>query len=281
MRVRIVTDSSTNVPDSHLRKLGILETPATVNFGSQSFRNKADLPVEDFYRRLATADKLPTTAQPTPTQFAEAYAQAAAEGAQEAIVVCVSARMSGTLNSAQIAGEHAPLVVHPWDSESASLGAGWQAIAAAEMAQQGLDSECILERLAGIRARMQTAATPATLRHLVASGRVPRLRGNIGDLLKVKPILAMVNGLLEPVGQVHGRRRALEEMAQRVAEAVGGRQARVGVAHANVPDEAAAYLQAVCEQVRAVDTILTEIGPVLATLAGPGIIALCVYAVEE
>ena len=224
MRLRVVTDSSTNVPDDYLERLGIYEVPAIINFGAESFLNKVELPVHTFYERLAAAETLPTTSQPTPGQFASAYQSLAAEGAEELIVVCVSGRMSGTLNSAQIAaaeiaagkvaaGDHAP-TIHVWDSESASLGAGWQAIAAAEMARAGLGAETILAKLSGIRARMQTATTPATLRNLIASGRVPRLRGAIGEILNVKPILSMVDAILEPVEQVRGRRRSLARMVE-------------------------------------------------------------------
>lgn len=281
MRVRVVTDSSTNVPESYLERLSILEIPAIVNFGIRSFRNKIDISTEEFYRWLAAADRLPTTAQPTPQQFAEAYARAAAEGAEEVIAVCVSGRMSGTLSSATVGAEEAPVVVHPWDSQSASIGAGWQAIAAAEMAQGGLSSATILKRLAAIRARMQTITAPATLRYLIASGRVPHLKGSIGDLLDIKPLLSMVHGLLEPVGQARGRRRALAEMVRRIAAAVGERPVRAGVAHANVLEEAARFLEEVRARLNAVETFLTDIGPVLASLAGPGIIALAAYTIEE
>jgi len=278
--IRVVTDSSTNVLDSYLQRLRIVETPAIVNFGAESFLNKVELSVEEFYHRLAAAGKLPTTSQPTPRQFLDAYQHLANEGAAEIVAVCVSGRMSGTLNSAIIAAQEAPVPVHTWDTESASLGAGWQAIAAAEMAQEGVGSATLLERLTAIRQRMQTAATPATLRNLVASGRVPRLRGNIGDLLNVKPILSMINGMLEPVDQARGRRQALARMVERIAAAVGERPVRVGIAHANIAQEAAEFLAAVRARLNAVDEIVTDIGPALAALAGPGILILAAYTVE-
>ena len=83
MRVRVVTDSSASVPDEYLARLGIGEALATVNFGSESYFAKAETPLETFYRRLETADKLPTTSQPAPEQFAQAYERAAAAGADE------------------------------------------------------------------------------------------------------------------------------------------------------------------------------------------------------
>jgi DegV family protein with EDD domain len=279
MRVRVVTDSSTNVPDPYLARLKIVELPALVNFGAESFLNKVEISAEEFYRRLAAADKLPTTAQPSPQQFAAAYAQLAAEGAQEVIAVAVSGKMSGTLNSATVAAEHAPIKVHLWDSLNASVGAGWQAIAAAEMARDGLPSAEILAQLAGIRARMQTATTPATLRNLIASGRAPRLKGSIGELLDIKPILAMVDGMLEPVGQARGRRKAVAEVVNRTAEALGDRPARVAVAHANALEEAERLAETVRGRLNVTELVITELGPVLATLAGPGIIAVCAYTV--
>ncbi len=279
MRIQVITDSSTNVPDAYLARLKIIELPALVNFGAESFLNKVELSAEEFYRRLAAAGKLPTTAQPSPKQFAAAYEQAAAAGLEEAIVVVVSGKMSGTLNSAVVAAENAPIKVHMWDSMNAAMGAGWQAIAAAEMAHAGRDSAAILAELAAIRARMSTYTTPATLRNLMASGRAPRLKGSIGELLDIKPVLAMVDGTLDPVGQARGRRKALAAIVDRTVEAVGDRPARVAVAHANALAEAERLAETVRGRLNVAELVITELGPVLATLAGPGIMAVCAYTV--
>ena len=121
MRVRVVTDSSSSVPDEYLARLGIGEALASVNFGSESYLAKAELTLDEFYERLETADKLPTTSQPTPQQFAHAYERAAAEGADEIVAVCVSSALSGTLNSAVIAAEMASIPVHVWDTRHISM----------------------------------------------------------------------------------------------------------------------------------------------------------------
>jgi DegV family protein with EDD domain len=281
MRVRVVTDSSTSVPDDYLNRLGIVEALATVHFGPESYLNKVELSLEAYYRRLPTADKLPTTSQPTPKQFASAYARLAAEGADEIIAVCVSGQLSGTLNSAVVAAESAPVRVYPWDSQHASMAAGWQAIAAAEMAQEGLDSQVILDRLASIRARAQMVFAPANLRYIVASGRVPKLRGTVGDLLNIKPILTTNGGRLEPLTQVRGQRRALEEMLNHFAARLGNRPARLAVGHCNVPDEAARYLEEARARLNLVEGIVFDLGVVLASLGGPGLIGLTGYALEE
>ena len=222
---------------------------------------------------------MPTTAQPTPRQFADAFARLAEEGAQEIIAISVSGKMSGTLNSIRVAAEHAPVRVHAWDSYNASMGAGWQVIAAAEMARTGEDAAAILQKLGEIRGRMLTVATPATLRYLMASGRAPRLQGSIGEILDVKPLLAIVDGILEPIGRARGRRRALAEALAHIAAATGDSPVRVAVTHANAAAEGAQLMDSAKERLNAVETVITDLGPVLATLAGPGIIALCVYTI--
>ena len=133
MRVRVVTDSSASVPDEYLTRLGIGEALATVNFGSESYFAKAEVPLETFYRRLETAEKLPTTSQPPPEQFVRAYERAAAAGADEIVAVCVSSKLSGTFNSAVIAAQASPVPVQVWDTQHISMAAGYQAITAAEL----------------------------------------------------------------------------------------------------------------------------------------------------
>lgn len=281
MRVRIVTDSSANVPDTFLERLGIAEALAMLNFGSTSYLNKIEISLAEFYRQLETAVTIPTTSQPTPGQFANAYARVSAEGADAIIAVVVSARLSGTYNSAVVAAEQAAVPVHVWDSWHASMGAGWQAIAAAEMARDGLDVPGILTRLEPIRARMRLVCTPANLKYIIASGRVPRLRGAIGDLLNIKPILSAADGLLEPTSQVRTQRRALETMLEQMAHALGGRPARVAVGHCNVPDQVVGFMAAVRDRLNVAEGFIFDLGPVLAALGGPGLMGMAAYTLEE
>jgi DegV family protein with EDD domain len=280
MRLRVVTDSSTSVPPEYLDHLGIIEVPASVNFGDESYL-RSELSLEAFYARLATSDRLPTTSQPVPGRFLAAYKQAAAEGADEIIAVCVTSKLSGTLNSAVIAAEDAPVKVHTWDSEHASIAAGWQAMVAGELAQAGLPVAEILERLARIRRRTYMAFTPANLKFLVASGRVPKLRGAVGDLLNIKPIITAVNGMLEPTGQVRGQRRAMETMLDRLIALVGDAAVRLAVGHCNVPEQAADYLVMARARLNVAEEILFDLGPVLTALGGPGLLGLSAYALAD
>lgn len=280
MRVRIVTDSSTNVPEDYLRRLNIIEVPAVVNFGQDSYLYKVDLSLDAFYRRLDSADRLPTTAQPSPQQFLAAYQRAADEGATDVIAITVSSKASGTYSSAVIAAEHAPLPVFPWDSLHVSLAAGWQCIAAGEMIKAGLSAAEILRRLDGMRVRTQMAFTPANLKYIMASGRVPRLQGMIGELLNIKPIMVTTNGVLEPVARVRTQRKAQETMLEMIADAIGPGPARVAVGHCIVPEEAAAFGEQVKQRLNVRELIIYDLG-MLAALGGPGLLGLTGYALEE
>ncbi len=279
MPVRIVTDSSANVPEEYLQRLNIIEVPAVINFGQDSYLYRVEMSLEEFYRRLAAADRLPTTAQPSPQEFLKAYQRAADEGATEVVAVIVSSKASGTYNSARMASELAPLPVQVFDTLHVSMAAGWQAIDAAERAAAGWSAEAIWSRLEQIRARLQMAFTPLNLKYLIASGRAPRLQGMIGDLLNIKPILSTVDGVLEPVSRVRTNRRAQEAMIEMIATAVGPAPARVAVGHCNVPDEAAAFAEQARQRFNVTEFVLFDLG-MLAALGGPGLLGLGAYTVE-
>lgn len=279
MPVRIVTDSSANVPEDYLQRLNIIEVPAVVNFGQDSYLYKVEMSLDGFYRRMASSDRLPTTAQPSPLEFLKGYQRAADEGATEVVAVTVSSKASGTYNSAVIAAEHAPLPVQVFDTLHVSMAAGWQSIEAAEMVLAGATSEQILRRLEGVRARMQMAFTPVNLRQLMASGRVPRLQAAVGDLLNIKPVIVTIDGVLEPVARVRTQRKALEHLLDLVATGIGPGPARVGVGHCNVPDEAAAFAGQVRQRLDVREFVLFDLG-MLAALGGVGLLGIAAYRVE-
>jgi DegV family protein with EDD domain len=280
MRVRIVTDSSTNVPEEYLQRLNIIEVPAVINFGQDSYLYKVDMSLDQFYRRLATSERLPTTAQPSPQQFVDGYQRAIDAGASEILAVTVSSKASGTYNSAVIATENVHAPVRVWDTLHVSMAGGWQVIAAAEMAAAGLSVPEIVARLAVIRARTHMAFTPVNLKYIIASGRVPRLQGIIGDMLNIKPIMITADGVLEPVARVRTQRKAQETMLDMIASAVGRSPARVTVGHCNVPEEGMAFCEQVKQRLNVKELVFFDLG-MLAALGGPGLLGLGAYCVED
>jgi DegV family protein with EDD domain len=278
MTVRVICDSSQNVPDEYLQRLGIIECQASLIFGDEVYLNKVDMTEAEFYRRLANLPKdapLPTTTQPSPGQFIAALQQVKAEGATSAIITAVSAKLSGTYNSAvQAAERETGIPVTLWDTASVSIGGGWQTIRAAEMAQAGASHDEIVAALPAIRNSLVTVFTVDTLKYLVASGRLSPVQGMMGMLLNVKPMLMVDDGLLKPFGRERGRKSAKAALLATSHARVGDHPVRVAIAHTNVLAEAQAFEPDVRAALNVRELIIVELGPVLAALAGPGVMAL-------
>ena len=278
MTVRVICDSSQNVPDAYIQQLGIVECQAGVIFGSDVYLNKVEIDETEFYHRLATLPKgasLPTTTQPSPGQFIDALRQVKAEGATAAVITAVSTKLSGTYNSAvQAAERETEIPVFVWDTASASMGGGWQTIRAAEMARAGRSVQEIMAALPAIRDSVTTVFTVDTLKYLVAGGRLSPVQGMMGTLLNVKPMLLIEDGVLKPIGRERGRKSAKAALIQTVRSRVADRPVRVVIAHANVLAEAQALEPDVRAALHVTELLVVELGAVLAALAGPGLMAL-------
>jgi DegV family protein with EDD domain len=278
MTVRVICDSSQNVPEAYLQQLGIVECQASLIFGDDIYLNKEEISEADFYHRLASLPKgapLPTTTQPSPGQFIDALRQVKAEGATSAILTAVSAKLSGTYNSAvQAAQLEKDIPVTVWDTSGVSIGGGWQTIRAAEMARSGAAHDEIIAALPSIQNNIITVFTVDTLKYLAASGRLTSAQAMMGTLLSVKPMLMVDDGLLKPIGRERGRKRAKSALIATARAQVGDRPVRVAIAHTNVWEEAHAFEADVRATFDVQELLIIELGPVLAALAGPGVMAL-------
>jgi len=272
--VRIISDSSCNVPDSYQQSLGIIQVPAWVNFADgTSLRNGIDISDAEFYRRLQSEKRLPTTSQPTPQDFIDIIRSFNPK--DEVILACVSSKMSGTYNSAIQARDALPdVAIFLYDTLSASMGGAWQIIAGAEVAAQSADAKTVLEAMESSRPRVHTYFTIDTLKYLAASGRAPTLQAMVGNLLDIKPMMRIQDGTLALIGKVRGRKKSKRELLELVAAELGDRPVRMAVVNANVPDEAAELVEAAKERLHVQEILVVELGPVLGALTGPGTLAL-------
>ncbi len=279
---RIVVDSSSNVPERLQRQHRMIEVPTLINFGADSYRNNIDITTEEFYRRMESSSVAPTTSQPPPSFFAEAYRQAFQEGAERILVFTVSSHLSGTYNSAvQAAKEFGTERFLLWDSVSVSIGGGWQALKTAEMLASGVELSALETALKHIRDTTAIYFTTETLKYLARSGRVSNLQAGIGDLLQVKPLLQIAAGRAETLGRVRGRNKSVREILDRLVAAMNGRPARVAVAHAAAQADA----DALAAEARAVldvrdELYIVDIGPAIACLAGPGTLAVAGHPID-
>ncbi len=276
--VRLVVDTSSNVPEELLQQHRMIEVATSVLFGTDEFRLKRDIDLEQFYRELERRPEHPTTSQPTPQQFTEAYAQALAEGAATVLCIVVSSKLSGTFNSARLAAEEFDEgIVQVWDSQGVSMTSGLQALAAANLLAQGHSLTDCLRQLADLRTGIQGYLTVENLDTLARSGRVSALQKNMGNVLNLKPILAVEEGAVIPVGKARGREKAKRDIMARMQQAMGDDPAVVAVSHADAAEEAAAFLDQVQDQLQVAESHLMELDPAIVALGGKGILGLAGY----
>jgi DegV family protein with EDD domain len=272
---RIVVDTSSNVPDELLARYRMLEVPTLVIFGQDSFRNKHELSEQDFYAKMAASKVLPTTSQPPPAYFADAYRRAFDEGAEHIMVVTVTSKLSGTFRSAQMAAQEFGVERFTlWDSNSISIGGGWQAIMAARLLARGATHEEFLTKMGRLRGEIIGFAALETLKYVARSGRVSNLQAGVGELLQVKPILELWDGAATVIARVRGRKRSLQEVIERLHKFYGERPLNVGVLHANAAADAEALLAQAREVLHIDEAQFSDIGPAIAALAGPGVVGL-------
>jgi hypothetical protein len=281
--VAIVTDSSADLPDAVLDRHGIALVPLQVMFGSSTFRDRVELKPEEFYRRLRQATELPTTSQPTPAAFIQAFRDAREE-ADEVVAVLLGSNLSGTFASAQAAVRAGGVQgVHLVDTGLASLGVGLLALRGAELAAMGWPGARIAAELTRLRSRCGMILTVDRYDNLLRSGRISRGKAWLAGMLDVKPILTFdEQGQVVPVERVRGREnveaRALALLEQRLTPRP--RSIRFGVAHADAPDAAQRISSALIQKYQPQDCFVTLATGVLGTHVGPGAWGIF-YQVED
>ncbi len=270
MAVRIVTDSTADLPDDLVRALDIVVVPLHIYFGADRFRDGVDISHDEFYRRLtAGTSPLPRTAAPSSADFASAYDSLAA--ASDGIVsIHLSSALSATYRAAVIGVTESArgCRTEVIDSTNVSLGLGLLVLQAAELAREGASLDEILDATRSAIPRIRFFGVLDTLEYLRRGGRIGRASALLGSVLQVKPIVGLADGVAYPIERARGRRRALARVCELISGC--GRLARVAVAHTT--DEAG--MESLAEYVTGVAPELSVIrarcGATLGTYLGPG-----------
>jgi DegV family protein with EDD domain len=266
----IVLDSTADFPDAHDRFVNWRVVPLYVRFGADSYRDYVDLAPHEFYKRLRTAEELPTTSQPTPADFLAAYEQL---GAYERIYsLHISGDLSGTYGSASTAArELGDDRVQTVDTGTASAAITMLALAIERRLERGTSDDEI-GALIGRHARdAGLLFTVDTLEFLRRGGRIGRARAWAGTLLHVKPILTIEREVV-PLKRVRGNQKAMQVFVHEfTSRSRDTPTLRVGIAHADAPERARQLEKMVrAERRQATIEVVTDLGAVLGTHAGPG-----------
>jgi DegV family protein with EDD domain len=278
--IKIVTDSTAYLPEASIREQDIRVVPLYVHFGEEAFREGMELSNKEFYTRLKGAEMLPTTSQPSPGEFYEVF-KGLVEAGHEVVTLTISSKLSGTWSSAMAAKEMLPEApISVIDTLSTSVGLQLMVQAAVDAASAGSSRQEIVDQIEEIKETMHLWFVVDTLEYLAKGGRIGNAKAFLGTLLKVKPILVLQDGAIEPLEQVRSKRKAQDRMLDLVEEYLGsnGPQARVAIAHALVPQEAQAVSQELEERLGCCQPLTAGIGPVIGTHTGPGVIGVATYS---
>lgn len=277
--IRIVTDTTSDLPRSYVDRYNIKVVPIVIRFGEEVFLDGVTIDGPTFYRMVDERGSLPKTSQPSPGDFATAYRDIAAEGDHEVLSIHVTGKLSGTVRSAQMAAETVKdeIAVEVFDSLGGSAGLGFMCIEAARMVEAGASIQEITARLEYMRSEIYLILTVADLRFAQMSGRVGTLQGALASLLNVKPIIVLEDGLLDMREKVRTRRRAIDRLLQLTADSVGDSPVNLGVVHAEALDEGQALLTRAQAMLNCQESYINHLSPGLAVQFGPGTLGIITY----
>ena len=278
MNTRIIIDSTADSIAAVREKCTVV--PLTVRFGDTEYIDGVTITHGQFYEKLVESDVLPTTSQPTPDAFAQAY-QAAVDAGQDVVVLTISSKLSGTFQSASIAAMDFPGQVYVVDSQTAAIGTGILAELALELAERGMSAQDIAEKLTEERENVCLVAMLDTLEYLKKGGRISKTVAFAGELLSIKPVISVQDGEIHILGKARGSRQGNNLLVKQI-EAAGGvdfsKPLLLGYSGLSdillqkyIADSASLW------EGNASQLHCTPIGSVIGTHAGPGAVAAAFF----
>lgn len=274
-KIQIITDSMTDIPKHLIDEYHIIVIPLTINFEDGEYRDGIDLTGEEFYNKLTQVKELPKTSQVTPNRFMEVFKEVLEEG-KEIICINGSSKASGTHQGALLAkNELDNDKIHVFDTMGLCFGGGFFVYEAAKMVKEEKNIEEIIEKLTTMRSKVDHIFTVDTLEYLKKGGRLNPMKATIATILNVKPILTVVDGLVESLDKVRGSKKVIGKMVELAKERGGDFSNKtVAIAHANNPEKAEELIEIVKSELNPKEILLTEIGCTIGTHAGPGTLAI-------
>ena len=282
--VKIVTDSTSDLPKEFVQKHNITVVPLNAIFGTKSYKAGIDLTNEQFYEMLPTAKDHPTTSQPAPSDFAAVY-RPLVEAGQEIVSLHLPSKLSGTYASAVAAKNDLEnhlkkaVPISIMDTPWLSMALGMLVVVAAQAAEAGKSREEIVAIINAIIPKMNLIFVLDTLEYLKRGGRIGGARALLGTMLNVKPMLEVVNGQIEPLEQPRSRAKALRRLIEILEQRADRKKPlHIGVLHAMDPEEAAILEKQIKSRYQCKEFYTTEIGSVLGVHTGPNAVGLAFYS---
>ena len=280
-KIGFITDSTAYLDKDYAQKHNIKVVPLNLHWGEELYKDNVNITPEDFYSRLAKADALPTTSQPSAGEFLEAYEEMAKQ-ADELVVPLISSGISGTVDSAMMAAkEFKKVPVHVVDSKTTSAGLSLLVKAMVNAAESGSQVDEVLGLAERIVQDERIFFVVDTLKYLHMGGRIGGASAFLGSALDLKPILTLTEeGKIDALEKVRTKKKAVKRLIELAVEKAGGKPAHVAVIHAEARTEAESLKTDLEAQINCLDCEIYIISPVIGTHTGPGALAVAVHTVN-
>jgi DegV family protein with EDD domain len=274
--VRIVTDSTADLSESQQQSAGIGVVPLNVRFGDQVYKDHVELSGEEFFARLKASSQLPKTSQPSVGDFEDVFRHHRDAG-DDVVAVLISSKVSGTFGAAEMAakavdGDHIEVI----DSLTVSMALGFLALEGAALAKSGASRSEVAQRIRSLVPKAHVLAAVDTLTFLEKGGRIGRAGALLGSLLHVKPLITLQDGLVAPLGRARGRVQAVDKLVELLGR--DGKLTHLAVLHGAALADAERLRKRVAGNYPGLEIPFAEIGAVIGTYTGPGVIGFTYIA---
>lgn len=282
--IAVVTDSCASIPPDLVESLRIEVVPYYIHVGEETLRDLVDVSHDEFFQWLPTAHKLPTTANPGPGDYLDAF-ERVTDRADGIVSIHMTSKGSGAYQSACVAREMAEsqlpgIQIEVVDTLQVSMVHGWAAIEAARAAREGADLGEVIAAARHVADTGWMIQTADTLKYLYMGGRIGRAKHFVGTLLNVKPLIGMEEGIIVPLGQARTRSKAYAKMLELMRDRTpGGTPIKIAVTHVAVPEHAELLLDMVRRAFDCQETLISELSPALGVHTGPGMVGVNFFPV--
>ncbi|SHK21435.1 EDD domain protein, DegV family [Anaerobranca californiensis DSM 14826] len=279
MKIKFVVDSTCDVPKELVEKYNIAVVPLTVQWMGETFRDGVDMTSDEFYDKLVKVDDHPKTSQPPVGEFYEVYKRALEEGYEKIISIHITSGFSGTCQSAETAAEMVERdKVEIIDSKSACMGAGWLVIKGIEAMEKGLDFSGIIAEIKKAIETTRVVIYLDTLEYAIRGGRISKLKGIVGSLLNVKPVIYFEDGMVKEYTKSRGKNKAIESFIDAFEKLFGvdqNKPIRIALAYGTDKEYAQEVLEKLKEKYNVQQGYIFQTGIAIAVHGGPNLLAAC------
>jgi DegV family protein with EDD domain len=278
-KVAIITDSTAYIPAELIARYNINVAPQVLIWGDKTYEDGIDIQPSEFYTRLKSAKVMPSTSQVTPKTFHAFYSRLIEDGC-DVLAILISEALSGTIASAVQAKEMFPnATIGIIDSKTTAMALGFQVLAVARAAAEGANLAECTALATEARSHVGVVFAVDTLEFLHRGGRIGGGSRFLGTALNIKPILEVTGGRVEAIEKVRTRKKSLARLVELISAQIGGRSpVRIATLHANAKEDAEELLAQATSQFHPIESIFSEVSPVVGTHAGPGTVGLAFMA---